>query len=546
MKTKVARKTVSKPLAATVVLFIAIECLIRVAYFVRSARVTHVPLPYVIGHDYGPVPPWLEGLLILAPDKDLIWKNRPNLRRRYVDIFSPIRTEEERLSLYRRFNPTLAGSLKEHPAWEVRLNSEGYRDGEMAGRKPAPARRVVCLGDSWTFGMNVAQEQAYPQRLQALLRQALPGAEFEVLNRGVLGYSSYQGLELLRRKIVDWEPDVVVLGFAMNDAKVVGYRDKDMAAYERHPDLRDRVRRVFEKSEGFRLAEYGFLVWQHKPSSIGHHLREEAESPAQGSEAAEFDKLEPWTRVSPQDYEKNIRDMVRLAKDRKAGVVLLYNELREDGPYRAVLGKIAQEERVPWVDSSALIRQARRELEAELEGRLGLIPAATQQAAEGGVEVVFRVYMGKTPVPKAVYIAGPHTKLGGLVPNQVALYDDGTHGDQRAGDGVWTYSAALPPGTRLPYVYTNSGGEGKWEGLDVPHLRELKVAAGPTPCRLYQPIDCFGKIYMQADSWHTDASGYERIANALLEVLQGSEKIRGRVPGEQNSAARLVASDVAN
>ena len=52
-------------------------------------------MPYVIGHDYGPVPPWVDGLRLLEPDDELIWRNRPGVRRRYLDVFSPVDTEEE-------------------------------------------------------------------------------------------------------------------------------------------------------------------------------------------------------------------------------------------------------------------------------------------------------------------------------------------------------------------------------------------------------------------------------------------------------------------
>ena len=84
-------------------------------------------------------------------------------------------------------------------------------------------------------------------------------------------------------------------------------------------------------------------------------------------------------------------------------------------------------------------------------------------------------------MPKAMYIVGNHPKLGNLVLNKVAMYDDGTHGDQTARDHVWSYSATFAPGTKLSYIYTDSGEEGKWEGLDVPHIRvsrsKLKTAS---------------------------------------------------------------------
>jgi hypothetical protein len=46
--------------------------LIRVAYAVRTALVTEVALPYVVGDDAGPMAPWIDALRILEPDPDLL------------------------------------------------------------------------------------------------------------------------------------------------------------------------------------------------------------------------------------------------------------------------------------------------------------------------------------------------------------------------------------------------------------------------------------------------------------------------------------------
>jgi hypothetical protein len=106
------------------------------------------------------------------------------------------------------------------------------------------------------------------------------------------------------------------------------------------------------------------------------------------------------------------------------------------------------------------------------------------------------------------------------------MYDDGTHGDQMAGDRVWSYSATFAPGTKLSYIYTNSGEERKWEGLDVPYIRSFMVEAKNGEEKVYRPIESFGKIYMHADPWHTNAVGYELIATALLEVLKKNDRVK--------------------
>ncbi len=526
---------------STVLLCAVVESLVRVAYFVRHSMVDYVPLPYVIGHSYGPMPPWLDGLRILEPDETLIWKNRPMRQRKYIDIFSPIHREEDRSALLRQFLSGLPDSLKDNPVWEISLNSTGFRDGEFPRTKQSSTYRIICLGDSWTFGANVGQQDAYPQRLQALLRQGFPKADFEVFNLGVLGYSSYQGLELLKKNINELVPDLVVIAFAMNDANIGGSRDKDMPAYnQKQNTLIKTLNRILEKLESYKLLAYWAQIIRYKPGSIGDELSVTDKSAQKPEEAVDYEKHEPWVRVSPIDYQRNIHAMINLARGHKAGVILLYNQLSADAGevagiarlgltsvYRMALEEISRAEGVPLVDSSVLITKARRRIEEGLESQLNLRVNQVRRArANGEIEVIFRVYSADWPVAKAVYITGAHPKLGELVPNRIAMYDDGTHGDQKAGDKVWSYSATFPPGTSLFYVYTNSGEEGKWEGLDIPHIRSLKVDAKDQGAKIYRPIESFGTIHMQADGWHTNAVGYELIAQALLEKLKEDARVR--------------------
>jgi hypothetical protein len=42
------------------------------------------------------------------------------------------------------------------------------------------------------------------------------------------------------------------------------------------------------------------------------------------------------------------------------------------------------------------------------------------------------------------------------------MYDDGTHGDQVADDGIWSLEVSLPADSEIEYKYTNSGAEGSW------------------------------------------------------------------------------------
>jgi hypothetical protein len=249
-------------------------------------------------------------------------------------------------------------------------------------------------------------------------------------------------------------------------------------------------------------------------------LKEDAAT--KGSGHVDYDSIEPWTRVSPQDYERNIREMIRLARERGAGVILLDNELWAGSPYRPILKTIAADAQVPLIDSLEVVAAARSRMEHDIAARLGLSPADPSRpdpSAEGGESAPPDASgpppLSAYPGPGAMSIVGTNPQLGDLVPNTVLMHDDGAGGDERAGDGVWSATAMLAPGTRVSYVYTNSGAPGRWEGLDVPHLRSVVVPGSARSRPVYLPIETFGRVYMQADDWHTDATGYDLIAAAV-------------------------------
>src|SRR5204862_460775 len=125
---------------------------------------------------------------------------------------------------------------------------------------------------------------------------------------------------------------------------------------------------------------------------------------------------------------------------------------------------------------------ARQQMERDLETCLHLQPAIVEPRtsnAEPRTTAVFRVYRGSFEVPGALSIVGADTQLGSLVPNATLMHDDGKDGDERAGDGVWSLTASFAPGSRVVYMYTNSGARGRWEGLDVPHIRHVIMPASP-------------------------------------------------------------------
>jgi lysophospholipase L1-like esterase len=101
-------------------------------------------------------------------------------------------------------------------AVSYRTSSLGLRGGEIGARTQG-VPRVLVIGDSYTFGWAVEEEQSYPRQATLLLSAA--GREVEIINAGIPGYGTRQERALLAELLPVLRPDVVVLGFVMNDAE---------------------------------------------------------------------------------------------------------------------------------------------------------------------------------------------------------------------------------------------------------------------------------------------------------------------------------------
>ena len=97
-----------------------------------------------------------------------------------------------------------------------RTNADGFRDPPR-GPSVRGVPRALVLGDSYTFGWGVGDAEPYPQRAEALLLER--GLHAEVINAGVPGYNTEQEAFLLDELMPRYRPDMVVLGYVMNDAE---------------------------------------------------------------------------------------------------------------------------------------------------------------------------------------------------------------------------------------------------------------------------------------------------------------------------------------
>lgn len=106
-------------------------------------------------------------------------------------------------------NRKSANGLYYSSAEGIRAPQEG-----VSFAKTSTKIRIALVGDSFTFGDNVAYEDSWGY----LLEKAL-GPEFEVLNFGVTGYAVDQSYLRYEKDVRSWHPKLVIFGFTSDDVE---------------------------------------------------------------------------------------------------------------------------------------------------------------------------------------------------------------------------------------------------------------------------------------------------------------------------------------
>jgi len=213
------------------------------------------------------------------------------------------------------------------------FNPQGFRGLPVQMPKPAGMTRIFALGDSNTFGWDVDEGVNWPAQMHGLLSAG--GAPFEVINAGVWGYTSYQGLARFK-ELLAFDPNIILVSFGGNDAHQVRVTDADYVRSH------DRIDRMTRSSRNLRVAQLAVAGWDLVGVAAAH---------SKGLGA----------RVSLDDYRANLKAMIALGREKNVTVVLLTRPFIgvSDDPaswktyapsYNAATIEIAKEEGVPLID----------------------------------------------------------------------------------------------------------------------------------------------------------------------------------------------------
>jgi lysophospholipase L1-like esterase len=96
------------------------------------------------------------------------------------------------------------------------INSFGFRGPETTMEPDSGTMRIAFLGDSFTLGVGVRDEHTLPALVEKDLRASEP--HVEVLNFGASGSAPPYQIQLMKERVLDFRPDVVVDVVFLNDA----------------------------------------------------------------------------------------------------------------------------------------------------------------------------------------------------------------------------------------------------------------------------------------------------------------------------------------
>lgn len=112
---------------------------------------------------------------------------------------------------YWRTNPRSAAMRHNIPEFDVtyRTNLQGLREAREIQPK-SDKIRVVHIGDSYTFGWGVEEQDSVPRIIEGMLRRRF-GGDVEVVNFGVPGTNPFNFLKSASRYVRQLQPDIVIV-----------------------------------------------------------------------------------------------------------------------------------------------------------------------------------------------------------------------------------------------------------------------------------------------------------------------------------------------
>ena len=178
----------------------------------------------------------------------------------------------------------------------IRINDHGFRGEELSQHKDPNSVRIMCLGDSCTFGAP-GDDSPYPHQLENQLGNMGLNSTYQVINAGVDDHATINA-QLRLPRLLSFKPDILIV--------YIGWNDMWAGNPSHYPDMRRRTKSYWHYSNdgntGMRLLD-----------KLKKFLELNTSLPIVSFDLKDF---------KPANFEYNLRKIIRAAKSRKVRVVL--------------------------------------------------------------------------------------------------------------------------------------------------------------------------------------------------------------------------------
>ncbi|MBI5845809.1 MAG: hypothetical protein HZB23_14215 [Deltaproteobacteria bacterium] len=213
--------------------------------------------------------------------------------------------------------------------YESSFNFINMRDIEHPLRKAPYEYRIAALGDSFTEGVGVAQDQTWPRLLQKML-PSVNGLRTRVMNCGIVSHDTVDELQVLRERVLAFRPDMVIV--AVNSSDITDIATKGG---------QERIGRPFYRPPGSPWWEFlfgsSFLVRHFVQGILGYDWTLKSSAELKAGDARALDAI----------YQ-TIMDFAHLSGERGFALVAVFHpmkhELEKGGwPLDGLIGRLAGE-----------------------------------------------------------------------------------------------------------------------------------------------------------------------------------------------------------
>jgi len=260
-------------------------------------------------------------------------------------------------------------------------NAQGFRGDEIEVPKPMGTFRIVMLGGSTTYSDGVDDNaDTFTVRLQAHLRE-VGYTQVEVVNAGASSYSSFESLAMLHYRVLDLDPDLVMVYHGINDIhpRLVwppeAYRG-DNAGHRIDPSLNVPFPALWEYSNVLRVAAisagltdpFSALERTLYRTSLTSYWVEFERQQLDGTYPSgifeETSAMEMLDANPPIYFERNLRSMTAIANANGFDIVLvtfIHSPEFPDEP------RVASDEYIrAYAEGNAVVRRVALETDAAL------------------------------------------------------------------------------------------------------------------------------------------------------------------------------------